>query len=64
MLGSAKPNPEHTAWFCKDTIQELLSRFGWKIKEVKYGSRNYLDNHLPIPSSIKHDSMHICAEAL
>jgi len=62
ILGSAYPNPEHTNWFCKDTIKELLIRYGWRIRETKYGSRLFLDNILPIPHTIKHASLHICAE--
>jgi len=62
LLGSAQPNPEHTTWFCKDTIEKLLMRYGWRIKEIKYGSRLLLDNILPFPRAIKHNSLHICAE--
>lgn len=62
LLGSAQPNPEHTTWFCKDTLSQLLRRYGWHIKEIRYGSRYFLDKIMPVPASIKHGTIHVCAE--
>jgi 2-polyprenyl-3-methyl-5-hydroxy-6-metoxy-1,4-benzoquinol methylase len=58
---NVKPNPEHTCWFCLPTITQLLSRHNMVIKEIKYGSRYWLDRSLPLPPLIKHATLNVAA---
>lgn len=31
-------NPDHVTWFCVSTVRELLSRYGYTIEKLDYGS--------------------------
>lgn len=34
--GRASVHPEHTCWFCEDTLSQLLARFDFEVKQVVY----------------------------
>ncbi|OGP75344.1 MAG: hypothetical protein A2W09_07235 [Deltaproteobacteria bacterium RBG_16_50_11] len=58
---NVKPNPEHACWFCLPTITQLLSRHNMAVREIKFGSRNWLDRSLPLPPLIKHGTLNMAA---
>jgi SAM-dependent methyltransferase len=61
---NVKPNPEHTCWFCLPTIKQLLFRHNMVVKEIKFGSRYWLDRALPLPPLIKHATLNLAATFL
>jgi 2-polyprenyl-3-methyl-5-hydroxy-6-metoxy-1,4-benzoquinol methylase len=52
------PNPEHTCWFCPQTLSQLCGRYGLRLRELAYGSRYWKDRAMPLPPFIKHTSFH------
>lgn len=34
--GRARIHPEHTCWFCEDTLKALLERGGFEVTEIRY----------------------------
>ncbi len=49
-------NPEHTAWFCPDTVRLIGKRFGFEVVDVAYGSERFKDRMLPFPRTFRHQS--------
>lgn len=60
LFSDARPNPEHTCWFCTSTLRQLASRFHFELIDLAYGSRDLKDRLNPLPTGIKHTSFH-CA---
>lgn len=61
-LGRLYENPEHTAWYSVGTLRELLSRFGFEIQKVEYGSsENFLYRAWWIPRMLRHTSIWLTA---
>ena len=59
-----KPNPEHVCWFCLPTLRKLLSQHNMVVKEIKFGSRYWLDRTIPLPPLIKHATLNMAATFL
>lgn len=58
LKGKSYVNPEHTTWFCTDTLTELVARFGFQVEEVCYGStETFLYKLFFLPGIIKHTSI-------
>jgi 2-polyprenyl-3-methyl-5-hydroxy-6-metoxy-1,4-benzoquinol methylase len=49
-------NPEHTTWFCPDTVRLIGGRFGFEVVDVNYGSERLKDSILPFPKTFRHQS--------
>jgi 2-polyprenyl-3-methyl-5-hydroxy-6-metoxy-1,4-benzoquinol methylase len=49
-------NPEHTAWFCPDTVRLIGKRFGLEVVDVGYGSERFKDSFVPFPETFRHQS--------
>ncbi|WPL11553.1 class I SAM-dependent methyltransferase [Thiorhodovibrio litoralis] len=67
-LGRAGPNPEHTCWFCLQTLTHLLSRYGMAVVESEYATVQYgyrwrrlFDLVMPLPRLLKYNSIHVYA---
>lgn len=56
--GKSYVNPEHTAWFCAETLSELVRRFGFHVEESCYGStESFLYKFFFLPHVIRHTSI-------
>lgn len=49
-------NPEHTTWFCPDTLRLIGGRFGFEVIDVDHGSERFKDGFLPFPKTFRHQS--------
>jgi len=49
-------NPEHTTWFCPDTVRLIGKRFGFELVDIGYGSERFKDGMLPLPKTLRHQS--------
>ena len=58
ILPEVRANPEHTCWFCPQTLRQLVMRHGMQLRDVRFGSRYLRDRILPLPSGWKHTSFH------
>jgi 2-polyprenyl-3-methyl-5-hydroxy-6-metoxy-1,4-benzoquinol methylase len=56
---NVKPNPEHTCWFCVETLRTLLARHELEIVDLSYGSRYWRDRLMPLPTCIKHTTFQV-----
>ena len=52
-------NSEHVAWFCLQTLDNLSSRFGFKLVQYEYCSRRLFERLIPLPSHIKHTTLNV-----
>lgn len=52
-------NKEHVSWFCLRTIENLFSRYGFKIVEYQYSSRRRFEKLIPLPKRIKHTTLNL-----
>lgn len=60
--GKPHVNPEHTAWYCIDTLTELISRFGFVTESATYGSsENFLWRAFFVPRTLRHTSIWVIA---
>jgi SAM-dependent methyltransferase len=50
-------NREHVTWFCLQTIENLVSRFGFVIIEHEYSSRRFYEKLIPLPAHLKHTTL-------
>ncbi len=75
LKGNAKPNPEHTCWFCEITLTQLLRRHGFQITKIHYDTifdfstfsqktTKVLNYILPIPNRLKHNTIMIIARII
>jgi 2-polyprenyl-3-methyl-5-hydroxy-6-metoxy-1,4-benzoquinol methylase len=55
-LGRVRVNPEHTCWFCPETLRQLVERQGLAVATVEFGSRYLRDRLMPLPPALKHTS--------
>ena len=71
--GHACPHPEHTCWFCEKTLQQLLSRKGFEVVRVHYGTvydmsrwtqrlTKWLNILLPLPARFRHNTLMVVAK--
>lgn len=58
LLPEVRANPEHTCWFCPQTLRQLLSRHGMSVGQVTFGARNRSDRWLPLPRQWKCTTFH------
>jgi 2-polyprenyl-3-methyl-5-hydroxy-6-metoxy-1,4-benzoquinol methylase len=60
LIGKLTPiNKEHTAWFCVQTLTQLLNRYNFEIIEYKYSSHRLYENLTPLPKNIKHTTLNL-----
>lgn len=63
LKGDAGSHPEHVAWFCKYTIEELLRRYGFSVERIEYGSSEpNLYRLYFLPESLRHTSIFVAAK--
>jgi SAM-dependent methyltransferase len=53
-----RANPEHTCWFCPQTLRQLVERHDMTLERVTYGSRQLLDRLMPLPRRWRCSSFH------
>jgi 2-polyprenyl-3-methyl-5-hydroxy-6-metoxy-1,4-benzoquinol methylase len=54
-LGGEVPiNPEHTCWLCPRSLRQIVSRYGFRVNRIEFGSRYPRDLFMPLPSGWKH----------
>jgi 2-polyprenyl-3-methyl-5-hydroxy-6-metoxy-1,4-benzoquinol methylase len=51
-------NPEHTTWFCPDTVRLIGKRFGFEVVDVDYGSGRARDSFVPFPKTFKYPTFY------
>lgn len=59
--GEVWENPEHTGWFSRGTLAELLGRYGYAIERAVYGSSEGFLGKLPVPRLMRHTSLWVVA---
>jgi 2-polyprenyl-3-methyl-5-hydroxy-6-metoxy-1,4-benzoquinol methylase len=60
LIGKLTPiNKEHTAWFCVQTLTQLLNRYNFEIIEHKYSSHRLYENLILLPKNIKHTTLNL-----
>jgi SAM-dependent methyltransferase len=52
-------NPEHTTWFCPETVRLISGRFGFEAGEVSYGTDRFKDQMIPLPKTFRHQSFYM-----
>jgi 2-polyprenyl-3-methyl-5-hydroxy-6-metoxy-1,4-benzoquinol methylase len=56
--GSAdRVNPEHTCWFCIETLKLLINRYNLEIIETDFVSRRRWEKLIPLPRHVKHTTI-------
>lgn len=71
--GGACPHPEHTCWYCEQTLTQLLERHGFYVERIEYGtvyilSTTYqkitkmINKLLPIPNRFRHNTIMLVAQ--
>jgi 2-polyprenyl-3-methyl-5-hydroxy-6-metoxy-1,4-benzoquinol methylase len=50
-------NREHVSWFCLQTLENLIGRYGFVLIDFEYSSRRGYERWMPLPSHIKHTTL-------
>ncbi|MBE2243441.1 MAG: class I SAM-dependent methyltransferase [Burkholderiaceae bacterium] len=58
LLPEVRTNPEHTCWFCPQTLRQLLGRHGLRIAQLTFGARYRSDRWMPLPTQWKCTTFH------
>lgn len=73
LKGNSCPHPEHTCWFCEQTITQLLERHGFYVEKLDYGTVYILSTFyqrltkiittiLPLPKRFRHNTIMLTAK--
>lgn len=61
--GDAGFHEEHTLWFCRHTLEEMLHRYKFKIVNIEYASRESIFYKLIfLPKVLRHSSIFLAAK--
>ncbi len=71
--GGACPHPEHTCWYCEQTLSQLLERHGFEVETIEYGTVYLLTTFyqkmtklmvmlLPLPDRFRHNTFMLVAK--
>ena len=71
--GNAKPHPQHTCWFCEKTLEQVLTRHGFEIVSISYGTvynlatfnqrmTKRINTVLLLPNRFRHNTIMITAK--
>ncbi len=56
-------NREHVCYFSMRTLKQLLARYNFEIKDIKFGARG-IWRFIPLPNGWKHTSFHVMAQTM
>lgn len=59
MTGKVNPNPEHTCWFCWQTLKEIARRYDFEMVDLQYSTRRKGDRFVPMPKRFKYKTMSV-----
>ena len=68
MRGNSCPHPEHTCWFCEQTLTQLLQRHGYSVERIEYGTvyilttfyqrlTKLINTIVPLPRRFRHNTI-------
>ena len=71
--GSSCPHPEHTCWYCEQTLRQLLERHGFQVERLEYGTvyilstiyqklTKLINKVLPLPARFRHNTIMLVAK--
>jgi len=71
--GNSCPHPEHTCWYCEQTLIQLLNRHGYCVERIDYGTvyilstliqkiTKYINNITPLPGRFRHNTIMLVAK--
>lgn len=56
LKGEVFKNAEHACWFCPVTLKQVAARFGFRVVDVRFGSRGFMPGLIPLPRAVRHTS--------
>ncbi len=71
--GNSCPHPEHTCWYCEQTLTQLLERHGFSVERLEYGSvyilsttyqklTKFINRFLFLPNRFRHNTILVVAK--
>lgn len=71
--GNSCPHPEHTCWYCEQTLIQLLERHGLHVERLEYGTvyilstfyqklTMYINRIFPLPDRFRHNTIMLVAK--
>ncbi len=62
MRGRVDENPEHTTWYSIGTLGEMVTRHGFAVESVRYGSADRFHDWLVfLPTAVRHTALFMVA---